>query len=144
LKAETKFIFFPGNNTPNLVRAAVAIYWIAFLVFFVRIGLGVGIPPFSTRPEVIGAITVFGLFSIFLIFYAFTIMRLSAGKIWARNLALFLTALLIVTTLYHFFADGLTSERNNVVGLIIIVAETVAGLFLLTSESTTWFKSKIN
>jgi hypothetical protein len=144
LKAETKFIFFPGNNTPNLVRAAVAVYWIAFSVFFVRIGLGVGVPPFSTPREVEAAITVFGPLSAVLIFYAFTIMRLSAGKLWARNVALFLTAFLIMTTLYHLFADGLSSEQNDVVGLISIAAETVAGLFLLTPESTTWFKSKIN
>jgi len=90
------------------------------------------------------AITVFGLLFAILIFYAFTIMRLSAGKLWARNVALFLTALLIMTALYHLFADGLSSERNNVVGLISIAAETVAGLFLLRSESTLWFKSKTN
>jgi hypothetical protein len=144
LRAETKLTFFPGNTAPNLVRAAVAIYWIVFSVSFVRICLGVGIPPFSTRPEVVGALTVFGLFSAFLIFYSFIIMRLSAGKLWARNVALFLTAFLIVITFYHLFADGLSSERNNVVGLISIAAETVAGLFLLTSKNTAWFKSKLN
>jgi hypothetical protein len=104
----------------------------------------VGVPPFSTPQEVEGALTAFGLFSAITIFYAFTIMRLSAGKLWARNVALFLTALLIVTTLYHLFSDGLSSEQNNVVGLLTIAAETVAGLFLLTSESTSWFKSKIH
>jgi hypothetical protein len=144
LRAETKFIFFPGNDTPNLVRAAVAVYWIAFSVFFVRIVRGVGVPPFSTPRELDAAITVFGLLSAVLIFYAFTIMRLSAGKLWARNVALVLTAFLIITTPYHLFADGLSSEQNNVVGLISIAAETVAGLFLLTSESTIWFRSKIN
>jgi hypothetical protein len=144
LRAETKFVFFPGNNTPNLVRAAVAVYWIAFLVFFVRIVRGVGVPPFNTLREVEAAITVFGLLCAVLIFYAFTIMRLSAGKLWARNVALFLTVLLIMTTLYHLFSDGLSSERNNVVGLVSIAAETVAGLFLLSSESTAWFKSKTN
>ncbi|MFT4439476.1 hypothetical protein [Caballeronia sp. 15715] len=144
LRAETKFIFFPGNNTPNLVRAAVAVYWSTFAVFFVRIIHGVGVPPFSTPREMGAAITVFGLLFAILIFYAFTIMRLSAGKLWARNVALFLTALLIMTALYHLFADGLSSERNNVVGLISIAAETVAGLFLLRSESTLWFQSKTN
>jgi hypothetical protein len=54
-----------------------------------------------------------------------------------------LTAFFIMTILYRLFADGLSSEQNNVVGLISVAAETVAGLFLLTSESTTWFKSKI-
>jgi uncharacterized membrane protein len=138
------FIFFPDNHTPKIVRAAVAVYWIAFSVFLVRIVRGVGVPPFSTPQEVEGAITVFGLFSAVLIFYAFVIMRVAAGKLWARNVALFLTALLIITALYHLFTDGLSSEQNNVVGLITIAAETVAGLFLLTSESTTWFKSKID
>ncbi|WP_281662913.1 hypothetical protein [Paraburkholderia fungorum] len=84
------------------------------------------------------------VFSCFRPYRAFTIMRLSAGKIWARNVALFLTALLIITILYHLFADGLSSEQNNIVGLISIAAETVAGLFLLTSKSTGWFKSKIH
>jgi hypothetical protein len=144
LKAESKFIFFPDNKAPNLVRAAVAAYWFAFSVFFVRVGFGVGVPPFNTPREIEAAITVFGLLSAILVFYAFTIMRLSAGKLWARNITLFLTALLIVTTLYHLFAEGLSFVQNNVVGLISIGAETVAGLFLLTSESTTWFKSKIN
>jgi hypothetical protein len=144
LKAESKFTFFPGNNTPNLVRAAVAIYWIAFSVFFVRLVSGVGVPPFSTPREVEAAITVVGLLSVVLMLYAFTIMRLSAGKLWARNVALFLTAFFIITILYHLFADGLSSEQNNVAGLITIAAETVAGLFLLTSESTAWFKSKVN
>ncbi|NYH27242.1 hypothetical protein [Paraburkholderia bryophila] len=144
MRAETKFIFFPDNNAPSLVRAAAAVYWIAFLVFSVRIAVGVGVPPFSTPQEVEGALTAFGLFSAITIFYVFTIMRLSAGKLWARNVALFLTALLIVTTLYHLFSDGLSSEQNNVVGLLTIAAETVAGLFLLTSESTSWFKSKIH
>jgi hypothetical protein len=143
LRAKTKFSFFPGNNTPKSVRAAVAVYWIAFSVFFVRIGLGVGVPPFSTPREAEASITAFGLLSAILIFYAFTIMRLSAGKLWARNVALFLTAFFIITILYRLFADGLSSEQNNVVGLISVAAETVAGLFLLTSESTTWFKSKI-
>lgn len=46
-----------------------------------------------------------------------------------------------MVALYHLFSDGLSSEKNNVVGLLIIVAETVAGLFLLTSESSRWFKS---
>jgi hypothetical protein len=144
LRAETKFIFFPGHNTPNLVRAAVAVYWIAFSVFSVRIVFGVGVPPFSTPREVEATITVFGLLSAVLIFYAFTIMRLAAGKVWARNVTLIFTAYLIITTLYHLFAHGLSSKQNNVVGLMGIAAETVAGLFLLTSESTTWFKSKIN
>jgi len=142
LKAKIKFIFFPGNNTPNSARAAVAVYWITFSVFFVRISLGVGVPPFNTPQEVEGAITLFGLLSAILIFYAFTIMRLSAGMLWARNVALFLTAFIIITTLYRLFANGLSSEQNNVVGLIIVAAQTVAGLFLLTPESTTWFKSK--
>jgi hypothetical protein len=144
LRAESKLIFFPGNNTPNLVRAAVAIYWAAFSVVFVRIVFGVGVPPFRTPHEVVAAVTLFGLLSALLICYAFTIMRLSAGKIWARNVALFLTALPIITILYHLFADGLSSEQNNIVGLISIAAETVAGLFLLTSKSTGWFKSKIH
>ncbi|QIE26660.1 hypothetical protein SBC1_40640 (plasmid) [Caballeronia sp. SBC1] len=143
MKAKIKFIFFPGDNTPNSARTAVAVYWITFSVFFVRIGIGVGVPPFSTPREVEAAITVFGLLSTILIFYAFTIMRLSAGKLWARNVALFLTAFIIITTLYRLFADGPSSEQNNVVGLISVAAQTVAGLFLLTPESTTWFKSKI-
>jgi hypothetical protein len=103
----------------------------------------VGVPPFSTPREVEASITAFGLLSAILIFYAFTIMRLSAGKLWARNVTLFLTAFFIMTILYRLFADGLSSEQNNVVGLISVAAETVAGLFLLTSESITWFKSKI-
>jgi hypothetical protein len=144
LKAETRFIFFPDNNAPNLVRAAVAIYWVAFLIFSFRIVFGgIGVPPFRTRPEVEGAITVFGLLSVVLIAYAFTIIRISAGKLWARNVGLFLTAFVIVTTLYRLFVHGLSSEPDNVVGLLSVAAETVAGLFLLTPESTTWFKSKI-
>jgi hypothetical protein len=143
LKAKTKFVFFPGNNTPNSVRAAVAVYWITFTVFFVRIGFGVGVPPFSTRPEVQAAITAYGLLSAVMLFDAFTIARLSAGKLWARNVTLFLTALVTVATLYRLFAHGLSSEQNNVVGVIIVAAEAVAGLFLLTPESTAWFKSKI-
>ncbi|OTP75526.1 hypothetical protein PAMC26510_13880 [Caballeronia sordidicola] len=91
-----------------------------------------------------GAITVFGLLFAILIFHAFVIMRLSAGKLWARNVALFLTAFFIVTTLYRLFASGLSSEHNNVLGLIIFAAETVAGVFLLTPKSTAWFKSKID
>ncbi|MFM0644023.1 hypothetical protein PQR14_06805 [Paraburkholderia bryophila] len=138
---ETRFIFFPGNNAPSLVRAAAAVYWVVFLVFSVRIVVGVGVPPFSTPREVEAALTVFGLLSAITIFYAFTIMRLSAGKLWARNVALLLTGFLIMVALYHLFSDGLSSEKNNVVGLLIIVAETVAGLFLLTSESSRWFKS---
>ena len=143
MRANTKFIFFPGKDTPNSVRAAVAVYWITCSVFFVRCGLQAGVPPFSTRPEVVAAITVFGLFSALLIFDAFTIMRISAGKLWARNVALILTALVIIATLYRLFADGLSFRHSNVVGLITVAAETVAGLFLLTPESTTWFKSKI-
>ncbi|MFK4445869.1 hypothetical protein ABH944_006064 [Caballeronia udeis] len=143
MRAKTKFIFFPGNNTPNSVRAAVAVYWIMFSVFLVRFGLQVGVPPFSTRPEVIGAITVFGLFSALLILDAFTIMRISAGKLWARNVALFLTAIVLIINLYRLFTDGLSAEQNNVEGLINAAAGTVAGLFLLSPESTTWFKSKI-
>ncbi|AMM16053.1 hypothetical protein AX768_17625 [Burkholderia sp. PAMC 28687] len=144
LRAETKFIFFPGNNTPNFVRAAVAVYWIGFAAFFFRIVHGTGAPPFLTRPEVEGAITVFGLFSAILIFHAFVIMRLSAGKLWARNIALLLTAFVITTTLYRLFASGLSYEQSNVLNFIIIAAETVAGLFLLTPESTAWFKSRTN
>lgn len=144
LKAETNFIFFPGNNTPNWIRAAVAVYWIGFAVFIVRIVRGVGLPRFSTRPEIEAAITVFALLSAISVFYAFTIMRLSAGKLWARNLTLLFTAYLIITSLYHLSAHGLSSDQNNAMGLIIIVAETAAGLFLLTSESTAWFKSKIS
>jgi hypothetical protein len=142
LRAETIFIFFPGNDAPHSVRAAVAVYWIAFLVFFVRFGLQVGVPPFSTPPEVKVAITVFGLFSALLIFDAFTVMRISAGKLWARNVALFLTAIVLLLTVYRLFSGGLSSEQNNVVGLINVAAETVAGLLLLTPESTAWFKSK--
>ncbi|WP_144022109.1 hypothetical protein [Caballeronia sordidicola] len=144
MRTETKFIFFPSNNTPNFVRAAVVVYWIGFAVFFFRIVHGTGVPPFLTRPEVEGAITVFGLLFAILIFHAFVIMRLSAGKLWARNVALFLTAFFIVTTLYRLFASGLSSEHNNVLGLIIFAAETVAGVFLLTPKSTAWFKSKID
>lgn len=143
LKAETRFIFFPGGNTPNLVQAAVAIYWISFLVFFVRLVFGVGVPPFRTRPEVEATIMVFVFFSAILIFYAFTIMRLSARKRWARNVALSLTAFGIVVTVYRSFAYG-PSGQNDVVGMISVAAETVAGLFLLTPQSLTWFKPKIS
>ncbi|WP_146120265.1 hypothetical protein [Paraburkholderia sp. BL21I4N1] len=142
LRTATRFIFFPGNDAPNRVRAAAAVYWIAFLVVLVRIVIGVGVPPFGTPTEIEGALTLFVLFSAFFIFYALTIMRLSAGKIWARNVALCLTALLVLTNLYQLVSRGLSSEQNNVVGLTIIAAEAVAGLFLLTSESKTWFRSK--
>jgi hypothetical protein len=143
LKAESKFIFLPDNKAPKLVRAAVAVYWLVFSVSLIRIVSGVGLPPFNTRPEKEAAITLFLLLSAFLLAYAFVIMRLSAGKLWARNLALSVTALLFITTLYHLFADGLSLPQNNVVGLIGIAAETVAGLFLLSSGSAAWFKSKI-
>ncbi|MFM0207798.1 hypothetical protein PQQ96_10325 [Paraburkholderia sediminicola] len=143
MRAKTTFIFFPGNDTPNSVRAAVAVYWITFSVFFVRFVLQVGVPPFSNSKEAEAAITLFGLFLAVLIFYAFTITRLSDGKRWARYVALFSTALAITTTLYSLFAHGLSSEQNNVVGVISVAAETVAGLFLLTPESSAWFKSKI-
>lgn len=144
MKAKTRFIFFPGNNTPISVRAAVAIFWITFSVFFVRIGFDVGVPPFSTPQQVEGAITVYGLFGALLIFDAFTIMRISAGKLWARNVALFLTALVIAATAHRLFTDGLSLERANVAGLMNVAAVTVAGLFLLTPASTAWFKSKLN
>lgn len=144
MKAKTRFIFFPGNNTPISVRIAVAIFWITFSVFFVRIGFGVGVPPFSTPQQVEGAITAYGLFSALLIFDAFTIMRISAGKLWARNVALVLTALVIMATLYRLFTDGLSLEHNNVVGLVNVIAVTVAGFFLLTPASTAWFKSNLN
>jgi hypothetical protein len=143
LKAKAGFIFFPGNNTPDPVRAAVAIYWLVFLVFFVRLCLQVGVPPFNTRQEVEAAITAFVLFSALLIFYAFTIIRLSDGKLWARNVALFWTAFGIVATLHSLFSHGLSSEQNNVVALISVAANSVAGLFLLTAKSTAWFKSRI-
>jgi hypothetical protein len=102
-----------------------------------------GVPPFNTASEREAAITLLGLLSVFLISYAFVIMRLSAGKLWARNLALCVTTFLIVATLYHLFSDGLPSLQNNVVGLINIALETGAGLFLLTSRSAAWFKSRI-
>lgn len=143
MKAKADVIFFPGNHTPDPVRAAVAIYWVVFLVFLVRFVLQVGVPPFNTPREVKASITVFGLLSAVLIFYAFTIMRLSHGKLWAKNVALFSTALGIVATVYSLFAHGLSSEKDNVVGVISVTANTVAGLFLLTPKSTAWFKSRI-
>lgn len=144
MRAETKSNFFPGNNTPNVVRAAVAIYWIAFSIFLVRIVFGVGVPPFRTRPEVEAAITVFGLLSAILIFFAFTITRLSVGRLWARNVALLLTAFVTVTTVYRLLEHGLSSEQSDVAGLIGVAAETVAAFFLLTPKSSSWFKSKIS
>ncbi|MEX3843384.1 hypothetical protein [Paraburkholderia sp. BR10882] len=143
MKAKSKFIFLPEDNAPQSVRAAVAVYWLAFSVSLLRIVTGVGIPPFNTISEREAEITLLGLLSTFFIFYAFTIMRISAGKIWARNLALFVTTFLVATTIYHLFADGLSSQLNNVVGLISIAVETVAGLLLLTSGSAAWFKSRI-
>lgn len=144
MKAKSKFSFLPDHQAPQSVRAAVAVYWLLFSVSFLRIVAGVGIPPFNTTNEREAAITLFGLLSVFLIVYAFTITRLSAGKLWARNLALFVTALVAATALHHLFADGLSSGQNNVVGLISIAIEIVAGLFLLTSESTAWFRSKVS
>ncbi|WP_124698416.1 hypothetical protein [Burkholderia cenocepacia] len=143
MKAKSKFIFFPDNKAPRSVRATVAVYWIVFSVSFLRIVTGMGVPPFNTASEREAAITLLGLLSVFLISYAFVIMRLSAGKLWARNLALCVTTFLIVATLYHLFSDGLPSLQNNVVGLINIALETGAGLFLLTSRSAAWFKSRI-
>ncbi|WCM22498.1 hypothetical protein NDK50_31290 [Paraburkholderia bryophila] len=143
MRAESRFIFFPGNNAPRLVRVAAAVYWIVFLEFVFRIVVGVGVAPFGTHQQVETALTLFGLLAAMTISYAFTIMRLSAGKLWARNVALVLTAFLIATTLYHLASGALSFGRNDIVGLIIVVAETVAGIFLLTSESTTWFKSKV-
>jgi hypothetical protein len=78
-----------------------------------------------------------------LIFEAFAIAQLSYGKLWARNVVLFSTAFAIVTTAYSLFANGLHAQQNDAIGLISVAAETVAGLFLLTSKSTAWFKSKI-
>ncbi|CAH2912899.1 MAG: hypothetical protein CPSOU_2178 [uncultured Paraburkholderia sp.] len=144
LKAKGTFNFVPDNEAPNSVRAAVAIYWLVFSAVLIRIVSGVGVPPFSTAPEKEGAITLFLLLLAFFVFYAITIMRLSAGKPWARNLSLLVTASLIVTTLYHLLADRLSAQQNNVVGLTVTVAETVAGLFLLTSGSAAWFKSRLN
>jgi hypothetical protein len=140
LKAKADFVFFRENKTPNSVRAAVAIYWIALSVFFVRFGLEIR----ALTPSIPKAamIAVFGLLFAALIFEAFTIARLSHGKLWARNVVLFSTAFAIVTTVYSLFANGLHSEQIDVVGLISVVAETVAGLFLLTAKSTAWFKSK--
>ena len=143
MKAKADFIFFPGNNTPDPVRAAVAIYWIVFLVFLVRFVRQVGVPPYSAPRDVEASITVFGLLSAVLIFYAFTIVRLSHGKLWAKNVALFATALGIIATVYSLFAHGLSSEKNNVVGVISVAANIVAGLFLLTPKSAAWFKSRI-
>jgi hypothetical protein len=143
LKAKSDFIFFPGKNTPDPVRAAVAIYWIVFLVFLVRFVLQVGVPPFNTPREVEASITLFGLLSAVLIFYAFTIMRLSDAKLWARNVALFATAFGAIATIYSLFSHGLSSDQNNVVGVISVAANIVAGLFLLTPKSTAWFKSRI-
>jgi hypothetical protein len=140
LKAKADFIFFPENKTPNPVRAAVAIYWIAFFVFFIRFSLELRVLTSSTPKAAM--ITVFGVLFAVLIFEAFTIARLSYGKLWARNVVLFSTAFAIVTTVYSLFANGLHSEQNDLVGLISVAAETVAGLFLLTAKSTAWFKSK--
>jgi hypothetical protein len=140
LKAKADFIFYPENKTPTPVRAAVAIYWIAFFVFFVRFSLELRVLTSSTPKAAM--ITVFGLLFAVLIFEAFTIVRLSYGKLWARNVVLFSTAFAIVSTVYSLFANGLHSEQNDVVGLISVAAETVAGLFLLTAKSTAWFKSR--
>ena len=141
LRAKADFIFFREHKTPNSVRAAVAIYWIALSVFVVRFGLALRTLPFSAHRAPM--ITVFGLLFTVLIFEAFTIARLSYGKLWARNVVLFSTAFAIVTTVYSLFSNGLHAEQNDVVGLISVAAETIAGLFLLTSKSTAWFKSKI-
>ncbi|TDG02025.1 hypothetical protein E1N52_41970 [Paraburkholderia guartelaensis] len=143
LKAKSKFTFFPADDAPNLVRAAVLVYWIVFLVFFIQFFIQVGVPPFNTHKEIEGAATVFGLLSAVLIFYALTIMRLSDGKRWARNVALFSTSLGIIVTGYSLFSHGLLSEKNNVVGVISVAANIVASLFLLTSKSTAWFKSRV-
>ena len=140
LKAKANFIFFPENKTPNPVRAAIAIYWIALAVFVVRFCLELRALPFSVPKAAM--IVVFGLLFAVLIFEAFTIARLSHGKLWARNVVLFSTAFAIVTTVYSLFANGLHAEQNDVVGLLSVAAETIAGLFLLTSKSTAWFKSK--
>lgn len=133
-------MFVPENRTPNLVRAAVAIYWIALSVFFVRFGLELRDLPSSTSKAAMMA--VFGLLFAVLIFEAFTIARLSYGKVWARNVALFSTAVAIITTVHSLFANGLRSERNEVIGLISVAAETIAGLLLLTAKSSVWFKSR--
>jgi uncharacterized membrane protein YhaH (DUF805 family) len=143
LKAKSKFTFLPADDAPNLVRAAVLVYWIVFLVFFIQFCVQVGVPPFNTPKEIEGTVTVFGLLSTVLVFYALTIMRLSDGKRWARNVALVSTSIGIMVTGYSLFSRGLFFEKINTVGVIGVAVNIVASLFLLTSKSTAWFKSRL-
>ncbi|WGS53048.1 hypothetical protein LFL96_33290 [Paraburkholderia sp. D15] len=143
MSAETKFHFFPGKNTPSVVRVAVAIYWLALANFLVHLVSDVGIPPFHTRPEIEGAITALVLLCMFLIPYAFTIVRLSSGKLWARNVVLLLTALVVVITVRRLLAYGISFQQRDIMTLISVAAEAVAALFLLVPRSTFWFRSKV-
>ncbi len=120
---------------PKIVRSAVTLLWWALGIGIIRFGLEF---PFLVEESSVDF--VLKGWVVVLLFGIFLICMISCGENWARitNFILFVFGTpFFIISLFNSFT---CSPLSTILGIIQVILEAVAIVFLFMKESSIWFK----
>ena len=126
------------KSQPDKVSTALTLLWITIAIGVIR-----SIMEFSNTSE----LTSFGLgFGIFIAVFAFVIVAsfiymIGRGKNWARITFLVFFIIGIPLAGRSLFQSLLRNPVSGILGIVEIILEIIALVFLFQKPSSDWFKS---